>query len=1216
MKLGLLILSLLALGADAAERARVVELPVFNGNKAGFTQIDPTVAGFVAGGTPGWQKDLPTTWAVNSGLAAGDVDGDGLCDLFLCGMDGPNVLYRNLGDWKFQDITANAGVACAGRFLTGATFADVDGDGDLDLIVLSMDSPNGLFLNDGKGHFTEKTDMPWRKLNISRDISPALADVDGDGDLDLYVTSYLRMRLKETMLPAFYREMVNTELKKVRDGLKPSKEFQEYFTVITNYNNGNPYLDVLQKGVPDVLYLNDGKGSFKPITDADRRFQDEDGRPIPMPADWGLAATFRDVDGDGDPDLYVCNDYQTPDRFWINDGTGRFRLISRTALRRMCYFSMGVDFADINRDGHLDFFTVDMLSREHTRRKTQMGDMQPTPVTIGEIDNRPQVMQNTLFLNRGDGTFAEIAQFAGIKASEWSWSVSFLDADLDGYEDLLVTTGMIRDFMDSDANAEIAKMGPLTPELARKTAKMFPTLATPNFIFRNKGNLQFEDVSGQWGFRTAAVSGGMALADLDNDGDLDVVINNTGSAPELYRNESNAPRVAVRLKGNAPNTQGIGAKLKLVGGPVEQTTEVIAGGVYASGSDPLRVFAAGKGPMRLEVTWRNGKKSVVEDVKANRLYVIDESGSEATKPTPPHLPEPYYVDESYKLRHRHGERAFDDFVRQSLLPNRLSQLGPGVAWVDADGDGDEDLVIGSGNGGKLTLLKNDGRGGFQGYETPALTSDTTGLVAWPQGSKTARLLVGISNFEEPMGALSSVQAFGLGASWAVGETVPLAEPMVGPMSLGDVDGDGDLDLFVGGRTVPGKYPEPAGSRLYRNDNGKWQLAQEWPQLGLASGSVLGDLEGDGDMDLVLACEWGPVRVFRNDRGQFTEATRELGLSGYTGWWNGVTLGDIDGDGRLDIVASNWGRNSKYEHAYSVLEPLKIYYGDFDGNGSMDIVEAHYDKRMGKLVPERGLSCSSRAMPFIRERTPTYLAFGSCGLEEIYGDKLKGARVVEANTLEHMVFLNRGKSFQAQPLPVQAQLAPGFGVNVGDYDGDGVEDVFLSQNFFAVQIETPRNDGGRGLWLRGDGKGNLVAVPGQESGIKVYGEQRGSALCDFDGDGRVDVVVSQNGAETKLYRNVGGKPGIRVRLAGGAENPGGIGAVMRLEYADGKKGPTRAILAGSGYWSQDSAVQVLGQAGEPESLWVRWPGGKETRTSIPANAKQITVNAEGAALAAN
>ena len=1177
----------------AEDRSWTVTLPA--SGRAGFLRVDGSECGI------GFTNRLSSEHAAEnqirlngSGVAAGDVDGDGWCDLYFCGLDGANALYRNLGGWKFQDITEFAGVACSNQFSTGALLVDVDGNGTLDLLVNAIGGGTRCFLNDGRGQFRENQSSGL--LRAFGAMSLTMADVDGDGDLDLYVTHYRTTTIRSTGFSVLNVNGKRSIQPEDRGHLEYSAEGL-----------------ILELGEPDVFYLNDGKGNFSQVRWGTPYFLDEEGRTLAEPPrDWGLSAMFRDLNGDNAPDLYVCNDFQSPDRLWINDGKGHFRLAAPTALRHTPTFSMSVDFADVNRDGFVDFFVADMLEPRHRDRLAQTVGMDPVFLRIGEIDDRPQYDHNTLQLNRGDGTFADLCYAFGIEACGWTWSSIFLDVDLDGYEDLLMTRGHLFNTQDRDANARIDRNGPYSRDRISRKILMYPPLELGKLAYRNEGGVRFKEVGKEWGFGEVGVAHGMCLVDLDNDGDLDVVVNNLNGGAGVYRNESVEPRVGVRLRGKGGNVQGIGGKIRVYGGAVAmQSQEVISGGRYLSGDDPMRVFAAGRSgrEMRIEVEWRSGKRSVVEGVKANRIYEVREEGAREKEPQVAKKAGVLFEDVSGAVGHEHHEEGFDDYARQPLLPNRLSQLGPGVGWIDLDGDGREDLVIGSGKGGKVGAYRNEGGGKFTRWTTGAFgeveTRDMTGIAGYGKA-----VIAGSANYEDGLSSGSSVRSYEKGEEKAK-ELAGANEASSGPVGLCDMDGDGDLDMFVGGRVKAERYPEAASSRVYENREGKWVLDEKNSEvlknLGLVSGAVWTDLNGDGYAELVVACEWGAIRVFENQRGRLKEATQKWGLEEAKGWWNGVTAGDFDGDGRMDLVGSNWGLNTKYRA--SVEYPRRMQYGDMGGGGRMDLVEAYYEQEMKKWVPERDLSTMGKVLPYVRELYGEHRKYAEAGVEEIFGERLQGTKTVEVNWLETTVWLNRGDHFERGKMAESAQWSCGYGVSVGDFDGDGKEDVVMSQNFFGVQGQTSRNDAGRGLMLRGDGKGGFEAMGGEESGIRVYGEGRGVAVGDYDGDGREDVVMAQNGAETKVYHNVGGKVGLRVRLRGGAGNPNGVGGVVRVGGEEGW-GAAREVHAGSGYWSQDSTVLVMHLEETPSRIQVRWPGGKTTTSPIPKGAREISINLEG------
>ncbi len=1185
--------------------------------KAGLMSVPPSHSGVLFTNRLAEQRHLTNQILLNgSGVAAGDVDGDGWCDLYFCALDGPNALYRNLGNWKFEEIAARAGVSCAGLDCTGAALFDFDGDGDLDLIVNSVGGGTHIFMNDGQGRFRQAT--PPSGLNPGRGgTSLAIGDVNGDGYLDFYVANYRTVALMDQPETRFWLRNVNGRqvVAKVND--RPATEPDLVGRFRVNERGG-----IEENGEPDVLYFNVGGTNVASASFLGGAFQDEEGKALTeIPLDWALSAMFRDINGDGLPDLYVCNDFDSPDRLWINQNGERFRAAPHLALRKTSLFSMAIDFADINRDGFDDFIVVDMLSRDHRQRMDTEEARDTSTPGIGDMTSRPQYMVNTLFLNRGDGIYAEIGYLSGLAASDWSWAAVFLDVDLNGYEDVLISNGNERASRSRDIAEELRRMRKdrkMSPHEILQARKIYPRHATPNLAFRNNGDLTFTEAGNEWGFDFNGVSHGIALADLDNDGDLDVIVNNLNAAASIYRNNGSAPRVAIRLKGKQPNTRGIGARVKVIAeGMPDQSQEMMAGGRYLSCDDAIRTFATGPAAeLRIEVDWPGGARSVVESARPNCVYEIDEAAA-PSRPKPGSKPPPaLFRDVSLLLNHSHHEEAFDDLGRQPLLPRRFSQPGPGVTWTDFDGDGWEDLLIGSGKGGRLALYRNDGQGGFTRWHKPPfdqpVTRDQTTLLPCDIEPGEKVILAGSSNYEDGLAVGSCVRHYDPRRN-LVQDSLPSAESSAGPLAMADIDGDGDLDLFVGGRIVPGRYPQAASSLVFRNNNGNFERdpdnCQRLEGVGLVNGAVFSDLDGDGDSDLVLACDWGPIRIFRNDAGALNEATARYGLDGYRGWWNGVATGDFDGDGRMDIVASNWGRNTPGELSRS--KTLKVFFGDFDENGTWDLIEAYHDHRQNKLVPRLDLEQLGRAMPFVQERFQSHQAYGRASVSEILGNKFGASQSLEANWPESTLFLNRGTGFVARPLPVEAQIAPAWGLAVGDFDGDGAEDLFLSQNFFPFRPGVPRCDAGRGLLLRGDGKGGFWPLDGERSGIKLYGEQRGCAVADFNGDGRLDLAVGQNGAQTFLFQNSAGKPGLRVRLRGPAGNPNGIGAQIRIG-AGQSWNPVRELRSGGGYWSCDGAVQVLPLAANrgPVELWVRWPGGRVTTVQVPAEAREIAVNSSG------
>ena len=1202
---------------------RWASLTTSNQGRTGFEKLDPSTTDITfENHLTKDEIDENQHYMNGSGVAAGDIDGDGWTDLYFASLNGPNRLYKNKGGFEFEDVTEVAGVGHEEHRSTGTVFADVDGDGDLDLLVGSISKGVSLYLNDSQGHFTKREG----KIEVGKgNMTMTLADVDGDSDLDLYVANY-----KEKPVKDLYANDELTWNKTIAEkGSGNSKRyelvppFDEHYTIIRKENAPN---DRRETGEVDALYLNGGDGTFRKVESPEQRFLSPDGTPQGLGLDWSLNASFQDINQDGRPDLYVNNDFWTPDRFWINQGDGVFRAIDSLAIRSSSLASMAVDFSDFNRDGAQDFFITEMLSPKHQRRLRQFNVSDPFPAD--RMDNRPQYNRNSLYLNRGDQTFAEISYFSGVEASEWSWATRFIDVDLDGYEDLLVNTGFSYDLQDLDSQQRMGRRMARTASDDRYLTE-YPRLKLKNKSFYNDRDLTFSKPSSntEGGFTERDekdVSYGMATADLDHDGDLDLAVSRLNATAAIYENKTTAPRIAVRLSGNRPNTQAIGAKVAMKGGkggPAPQQEEMVAGGDYLSGSDPFAFFAAkaDNANHTLIVMWPNGARTEIDSVRANRIYDIqqpqatansaDSSGSASSNSGERNV---LFEDVSSKISHRHRESSYDDFHIQPLLPMKLSQQGPGISWVDYDADDDDDLFIASGRGGRLAVYENEGNGVFApqplGAVTGTTSTDQTTILGWRTDQGT-QLLVGNANYEsgnveEP----SALHYMFRGGASVEREHIPGKLSTTGPLSAADYDGDGDLDLFVGGRFLPAQYPADATSRLFRNENGRFVLdevnSERLGAIGLVTGSVFTDYDVDGDPDLLISREWDSLKLYENEDGSFRDVSEQTGLAHYTGWWNGVTTGDFNNDGRPDIVATNWGNNSPYQ--LDAQRPLKMYYGDLNKDRRVDILEAYYEPKIGSYVPRRKLMAFEEASLSFVSRIQSHRQFAHASLEEILGyDPETRLSSKAINTTAHMLFLSEGDRFEPQPLPDEAQFSAAFHAGVADYNNDGNEDLFLSQNFFNVRPQSPRLDAGRGLLLKGDGDGHFEMVPGHVSGLTVYGEQRGAAFSDFNSDGKVDLAVSQNGAATKLYENRMSKRGIVIRLQGVPSNREGIGASIRLVYPDGSKGPRREIQAGSGYWSQKSLTQVMGFSRPPEKIEVRWPDG-DTETVKASINKQTHV----------
>ena len=1137
------------------EGFRYRELDVKGRSRTGFTEVTAQQSGIVAENQVSFDAIVNNRHMMHgSGVAIGDMTGDGLPDVYVARLTAPDVLYQNLGDWQFEDISAQSGLDRTGESTSGVVMVDLDGDKDLDLLLTMPFGPGAVYLNTGEGVFTRVVNASGLRSSHAS-TTATLADVDQDGDLDAYIARYKRIALADSLPP----EAITWDAVLQEDGLEPREEFQTHY----RFTSAGSRVIRSELAEPDGLYLNDGSGQFSEASWTGGSFLDAEGFPLTtIPRDWALTAKFYDVTGDGITDLYVCNDFDSSDELWIGLGDGRFQRAPAHTLRKTSNATMSVDFGDVNRDGITDFFATDMLSRDYSLRLRQRNTRIPLEQPPGDESFRPQEMQNTLMIGRGDTTFAELAWFAEVAASDWSWATSFIDIDLDGWEDILVTTGHVFDVQDLDAQLIEQRRMAVMPSWkeARKLVLEFPSLALNNVAFRNRRDLTFEDMPGGWGFgQNADIAHGMAMGDLDADGDLDIVTNRLNSPPGVYRNTGGADRLAVILEGEPPNTAGIGANIRVECADLpEQSKQMSAGGSYLSSNQYVVVFAMKDQPCQIEVDWPLGQHSSISVDEGNRLYVIEESGVAKA-------PEFQTSTPMYQLHQKVSpmiEQDFDDFALQPLLPWRLSRRGPALVAVDVNRDGRDELLQGGGRGHMIRL---DG--------SPILDSlhgDAAGLLAYPIDNGLTRIIVGESN-DEYFRDSSWVHIYDINANAekVQHQKLPFGLAALGPLSAADIDADGDLDLFVGGHFIPGHYPIPTSSRVYLNQEGTFRVSSKFSEplhdLGLVNGSVSGDLDGDGFSDLIIATEWGAVRVFKGGLDGLTDHTESLGFASFRGWWRGVALGDFDGNGALDIVASNAGWN----HRYGRTTQVRLSYGDFNSDGRTNMLESFLDPETEIYRPSRMLADLVQVMAArIQMRIASHREFSTIRANELL--PIRNAAALEANTYASSIFLNRGDHFEYYPLHPEAQYSAGISPVVLDANQDGHEDIVLSQNWFAYPLSTPRQDAGRGLLLLGNGDGTFA--PAEKSGFEVYGEGRAVSVGDFDGDRQHEIAFAQHNGPTLVYKKISTKENVYIEFDSPAD---AIGSALRVVYSDGTRGPTRIVTAGAGYWSQNAQSTILG-----------------------------------------
>ncbi len=1052
------------------------------------------------------------------GVAVGDLNNDGLPDIMFTGNMVSNKLYLNKGNFQFEDVTEIAGVKGRSKWKTGVVMADVNGDGLLDIYVCysgpgaDEERRNELYINDGVKdgvpHFTESAKKYGLDAPGTYTTTVSFFDMDNDGDLDMFMVNHADM---------FFNPFYDTD--KLRSKRNPKFGNRLY------RNDGGVFTDISEQAHIDGSGLN-----------------------------FGLSVSISDVNNDGWPDIYVTNDYDERDFLYLNNQDGTFREVLTKASGHISEFAMGSDIADYNNDGMPDIMVLDMLPEDNHRQKLLKGADAFDKYTMrAEHGFHYQQMRNTLQLNNGNDTngipiFSEVGQLAGIPATDWSWAPLFADFDNDGWKDLFISNGILRDITNLDfvkytSGYSAQYIKPSGEKLKMwQLVQQMPSSKLNNYIFRNNHGLGFTNAGSDWGFSKNAVSNGAAYADLDNDGDLDLVINNLNDGPTIYRNNSSELNhshfIKIKLSGEGKNRFGVGAKVYVKTCHIDQMQEEYFNRGFQSSMDPVMHIGLGADSIILfiKVKWPSGKISLLQNVKADTLLVINETGADTPNANEKSVhPKPLFRDvtKNSGISFTHRQSTFVDFKISPLLPYQLSKIGPCIAKADVNKDGQEDLFIGASAGQESSLYLQTKDGKFElspsqpwNNEKEITIADALFFDADGDGDLDLYLVSGGTDY--PLDSKNYQDRIyendGNGNFKKLTNALPVETVSGSCARAADIDKDGLPDLFVGGRFKPGLFPEAPESFILKNKSVPGKILFEKDRVqndsilaspGMVTDALWVDINKDGWEDLIVVGQFMPVRIFENHKGILSDQTKAYGLSETQGWWCRILADDFDKDGDTDLVIGNLGLNTQLKA--SPKEPMTITYADFNNDGLLDPILCYYNQ--GKSYPYFSRDEILHEIPSLQKKFGRYADYADAQLKDMFSDEqLANASTVEIKTLQSVLLRNDGnRKFAQIPLPEYAQVSAVNGMISADLDHDGNKDIILAGNFFPFRVQLGPSDAGIGLVLKGRGDCTFSPMTYPETKLFLPGDIRN--IIEVKGKNHFFVVAAKNNGQLQILERV-------------------------------------------------------------------------------------------------